>query len=113
MSVEKVPSSKLVIGSYIVTLLSYLMIWFSIMILKDVYIFLTTYILIMISYIICGVVVYRDAKKIEELGKSKGVKAFKTMKPITWGFSAFLIPLVMVLIYLYVRKKTINKILSS
>jgi hypothetical protein len=34
MSVEKVPSSKLVIGSYIVTLLSYLMIWFSIMILN-------------------------------------------------------------------------------
>ena len=108
---EKVLSNKLIIKLYLVVLLLIFILWFNFEILKSGLVLFIAYISIIISYIISGVVVYRDAKKIEELGKSRGVKAFKTMKPISWGFSAFLIPLVMVLIYLYIRKKTIKRIL--
>jgi len=110
MVMSEVPSGKAIIYSYIAALVVYALLISSIVVIKDVNMFLITYMLALLIPVVCGIVVYLDARKIDNLGKARGIKVFRYIKPGGWGAITFVATIIAVPIYLHIRKKAISKL---
>ncbi|MCC6015100.1 MAG: hypothetical protein LM564_05295 [Desulfurococcaceae archaeon] len=82
-----VPSDSPVVKSFAVVLLAYAALLLSVYVLRDVYAYVFSFIAMVVASVVYGIVVRRDAKAIENLGRARGVKAFKWYEPRgLWGF---------------------------
>jgi hypothetical protein len=88
-----VPSDRPVVKSFAVVLLAYAALLLSIYVLRDVYAYVFSFLALVVASVVYGIVVRRDAKAIENLGKAKGVKAFKWYEPR--GLLGFLVLIVL------------------
>jgi uncharacterized membrane protein len=110
-------------------LLAYAALVLSVWVLRDVYAYLFSFLAMVVASLVCGVVVHMDVKAIENLGKAKGVKAFKWYEPR--GLWAFLVAIVVALnamseveevpgvfaaliawtlLYMYVRRRALRRL---
>jgi len=110
MVMSEVPSGRVIIYSYIVALVVYALLISSIVVIKDVNMFLISYVLALFIPVVCGVAVFLDARKIDNLGKARGIKMFRYIKPGGWGVITFIATIIAVPIYLHIRKKAISKL---
>jgi hypothetical protein len=103
-------SARSVVVSFVVVLLAYAALLLGMLVLKDVGMFIAGYLVLPAASAACGIAVHRDARIIEGLGKGMGIKVFGRFKPINWCIASFLLPIVAVPIYIYVRRRALRRL---
>ena len=103
-------SVRPVVVSFVVALLAYAALLLSMLVLKDVGMFIAGYLTLPAASAACGIAVHRDARVIEWLGKGAGIKVFGRFKPLNWCIASFLLPVVAVPAYLHVRRRALRRL---
>jgi uncharacterized membrane protein (DUF485 family) len=125
----QVPSDRSVVRSFAVVLLAYAALVLSVWVLRDVYAYVFSFLVMVAASVVCGVAVHMDTKAIEKLGRARGVKAFKWYEPRgLWGFlvliviafsimseveevlGVFAALIVWVLLYMYARRRALHRL---
>jgi hypothetical protein len=99
-----------VVKFFAVVLLAYAALVLSVYVLRDAFASLASYLVLLVASALCGIAVYRDAKAIEGLGRTRGVRVFGWFKPSNWALASFLLPVAAVPAYLYARRRALRRL---
>jgi hypothetical protein len=102
-----------VVKSFALVLLVYAALVLSVWVLRDAFASLASYMVLLVASAFCGIAVYRDARAVEGLGKTRAVRVFGWFKPFNWALASFLLPIAAVPVYLYARGRALRRLVQA